>query len=101
MLAANHQIEHRDHNEGIMGRTDGSEGVCNPMGRGTISTKQMPLSSQGLNPLRKDYTCRNIWLSCICSREWPYLASVGGEVFDPVKALCPILGECQGSEVRW
>jgi hypothetical protein len=36
--------------------------------------------------------------SHICSRGWPYLASMGGEVLGPVKARCPSLGECQGSE---
>jgi hypothetical protein len=37
--------------------------------------------------------------SCICSRGWPYLASVGGEALGPVKSQCPSVGKCQGSEV--
>jgi hypothetical protein len=35
----------------------------------------------------------------IDSREWPSWSSMGGEVFGPVKALCPSRGKCQGEEV--
>jgi hypothetical protein len=42
MFAANHGTEHRDPNGGIRGRTEGVEGVCNPIGRTTISTNQTP-----------------------------------------------------------
>jgi hypothetical protein len=38
MLAANHQTEHRDPNGGVRGKTEKAEGVCNPIGRTTIST---------------------------------------------------------------
>jgi hypothetical protein len=38
MLAANHQKEHGDHIGGVMGRTEGAEGIFNPIGRTTIST---------------------------------------------------------------
>jgi len=38
MLAANHQIEHWDPNGGVRGRSEGTEGVYNPIG--TISTNQ-------------------------------------------------------------
>jgi hypothetical protein len=34
----------------------------------------------------------------ICSRGWPSLSSVGGEVLSPVKAPSPSVGECQGQE---
>ena len=37
--------------------------------------------------------------SCICSRSQHCLASKGGEAFCPVKALCPSVGECPGTEV--
>jgi hypothetical protein len=37
--------------------------------------------------------------SCICSRGWPNPSSVGGEVFGPVKGLCPSIGEYQGQEL--
>jgi len=40
-----------DPNGGIRERTEGAEGVCNPIGR-TISTNQIPQSSQGLNHQR-------------------------------------------------
>jgi len=39
MLAANHWIENRVPNGGVRGRTEGAEGVCNPIER-TISTNQ-------------------------------------------------------------
>jgi hypothetical protein len=38
MLTANHWTEHRDPNGGVRERTEGAEGVCNPIGRTTIST---------------------------------------------------------------
>jgi hypothetical protein len=37
--------------------------------------------------------------SCICSTEWPYLASMGEDVIGPVKARCSSVGEYQGGEV--
>jgi hypothetical protein len=40
MLAANNWTEHRDPSGGIRGKTEGAEGVCNPIGRTTISTNQ-------------------------------------------------------------
>jgi hypothetical protein len=33
-------------NGGIRERSEGAEGVCNPIGRKTISTNQIPQSSQ-------------------------------------------------------
>ena len=49
MLSANHQTEHRDSNGGAREKNKAVEGVCNPIGRTTISTKQMLQSSQELN----------------------------------------------------
>jgi hypothetical protein len=49
MLAAKHRTENRDPNEGVGERTEGTEGVLNPIGRTTVSTNQTPQSSQGLN----------------------------------------------------
>ena len=37
--------------------------------------------------------------SSIYSRGWPCLPSMGGEAFCPVKALYPIVGECQDQEL--
>jgi hypothetical protein len=42
MLAANHRTENGDPNEEARGRTEGVEGVCNPIGTTTISNNQCP-----------------------------------------------------------
>jgi hypothetical protein len=49
MFAGNHCTECGLPNEGVRERTEGAEGVCNPIGRTTIPTNQTPQSSQGLN----------------------------------------------------
>jgi hypothetical protein len=36
MLAAKHQTEHGVPKGGVMGRTKGAQGVCNPIGRSTM-----------------------------------------------------------------
>jgi hypothetical protein len=41
MLTANHQTEYGVPNGGVRGRNEGAEGVCNPIGRKTISTNQI------------------------------------------------------------
>jgi hypothetical protein len=49
----------------IWERTEGVEGVCNPIGRTTISTNQTPLhvpELQGTKPPTKEYTWRDPWL---------------------------------------
>ena len=48
MLAANHWTEHEDPNERVREWTEGVEGICNPINRTTISTKQTPQCYQGL-----------------------------------------------------
>jgi len=40
MLAANQRTEHGESNGGIRGRTEGADGICNPIGRTTLSTNQ-------------------------------------------------------------
>jgi hypothetical protein len=50
----NYWTVHRVPNGGVVERTEGAEGVCNPIGRTTISANQTPSShppqsSQGLN----------------------------------------------------
>jgi hypothetical protein len=42
MYIAKHWTEGRDPNEKARARTVGAEGVCNPIGRTTISVKQTP-----------------------------------------------------------
>jgi hypothetical protein len=81
-------------------RTEGAEGVCNPIGRPTILTNQTPQSSQGLNYQPKNTHGGTNGSSCICSRGWPCQASMGGEALGPVKAQCHSVGECQGGETR-
>jgi hypothetical protein len=51
--------------EEFRGRAEGAEGVCNPIGKTTVSTNQTlspQPSSQGLNPQPKMYAWRDIWL---------------------------------------
>jgi hypothetical protein len=55
MLIVDHQIEQRDPNGRIRGRTEGAEGVCNPIGR-TISTNQTPSELPRTKPPTKEYT---------------------------------------------
>jgi hypothetical protein len=49
MLAAKHWTEHGDPNGRVRGRTEGAEGVCNTIGRTTVSTNQTPQSSLRIN----------------------------------------------------
>jgi hypothetical protein len=59
MLTANHWTEHGVPNRGVRERTEGVEGVCNPIGRTTVSTNQTPSPSRapGPKPSTKEYTC--------------------------------------------
>jgi hypothetical protein len=104
MLSVNHWTEHRVPNGGVRERTEGAEGVYNPIGRTTISANQTPQSSQGLNHQPKITHGDSYGSSCICSRGWPCWASMGGEALDPVKARFPSVEVYQGREVavgRW
>jgi hypothetical protein len=91
MLAANHRTEHGNPN-GELGEGVKAEEDCNHIGRATISNNQSLLPPPGpelpgTNPPTKEYTWKDP--SCICSRELPYLVSMGGvdlgsvEVPDP------------------
>jgi hypothetical protein len=84
---------------GVRERTEGAEGVCNPIGRRTISTKLTPQSSQGLNYQPKSTHGGTHGFSCKCSRGLHFLTSIGGEALGPVKALFPSVGGCKGGEV--
>jgi hypothetical protein len=86
MFAANHPTEPKDFNGGFRERTEGTEGVCNPIGRTTISTNHMPQSSQGLKHQPKSTQGGTHGSSYICSGGWPYLASMGGKALGPAKA---------------
>jgi hypothetical protein len=65
MLAANHRNENRDPNRGVKGRTEGAEGIFNPIGRTTTSTNQNPTPTPeipGTKPPTTEYTWRDPWL---------------------------------------
>lgn len=49
-----------------------------------------PQSFKGLNHQHTKSIHSSI---CKCSRRLPYLALVGGEALDPVKAQCPSIGK--------
>jgi hypothetical protein len=83
-------------NEGVRERTEGAEGVCNTIGRTTISINQ---SSQGLKHQSRSTHGGTHGSSHICSRGWPYRASTGKEAFGPVMVGCPIVGGCLGGVV--
>jgi hypothetical protein len=91
---AKHWTEHGDPNREVRARTVGAEGVCNPIGRATISTSQTSQSSQELNHHPKSTHGGMHGSSWICSRGLPYWASLGGESHGPVKTQQPRLGEC-------
>jgi hypothetical protein len=97
MLTAIHWTDRRVPNGRARERTEGAEGVCNPIER-TISTNQTPQSSQGLNHQLKSIHGGTHGSSHICSRRGPCQASVEGKALGPVKAPCPSVGECQGKE---
>jgi hypothetical protein len=60
MLATKHWNEHRNPNGRVRKRSERTELLCNPIGRTTISTNQIPQSFQGLNH-DPEYTQRNPW----------------------------------------
>jgi hypothetical protein len=69
MLTANHWTECRDPNGEVRARTEGVEGVCNPIGRTTISTNQTPPPKlPWTKPLTKEYTGGTHGSCWICSR---------------------------------
>jgi len=62
MLAANRWTEHGDPNGGVRERTEGAEGVCNPIGGTTTLTNQTPPELPGTKPPTNEYTWRDPWL---------------------------------------
>jgi hypothetical protein len=54
-----------------------------------------PWSSQGLNHQPKNTNGGTHGSSCICSRRWPFLASMGRETLGPVEAQCPRVGDAR------
>jgi hypothetical protein len=87
MHAAKQRTEHGDPNGEVRARSEGTEGICNPIGRTAISTNQPPLKLPGAKPPTKEYTWGEpMASSCIWSRGWPYWASMGGKPLGPVEA---------------
>jgi hypothetical protein len=69
--------------------------VCNPIGRTTISINRTLPEFPGPKPPTKEPHI---------GRGWPCWALTREETLGPVKAQCPIVGECQGGKVgvsRW
>jgi hypothetical protein len=80
-------------NGGARKRTEGAEGVCNPIERMIISTNQTlsspsprPQSSQRLNHQPRIIHGVTHGSSRICNRGWPCWLSMGGKAPGPVKA---------------
>jgi hypothetical protein len=86
MYRAKHWTEHGDPNEKVRARTVGGEGICNLIGRTTISTDQTPTKLSGTKPPTKKYTGGTHGSSWICSRGLPYLASLGKGPLGSVEA---------------
>jgi len=89
MLAVNHLAENRVPNGELRERIEGAEGVYSHI-RTTVRNTQ---SSQGLNHHPKSTHGQTHGYSCICRREWPSWAQMGGEALGLVKALCPSIEE--------
>jgi hypothetical protein len=98
MLTANHQTEHVDHNGGVRRRTEEAEGVCNPIGRTTLSMNQTPpppRSSQRLKHQPMNTHQGTHGSSSLCSRGWPCLAPMGQEeALVPMENWCLNVEEC-------
>jgi len=86
MLAVSYLIEQGDRDGGVRERSEEGEGVCNPIGRTTISTNQTTQSSQGQNHQPKSTHRGSHGSSCIYSRGWPCLASNVSEALSSMKA---------------
>jgi len=78
------------------------EGICNSIGRITISTSQTsPSELPGMKTPPKSIYGGTHGSSCICNRGWHCLKSIGREAVGPVKAPFHNVGECQGSVQNW
>jgi hypothetical protein len=98
ILTTIHWTEHSVPNIRAKNRTQGAEGVCNPI-RGTkIWTSQYPQSSQRLNHQPKSTQGGTHGSSHIYSRGWPCGTSMKGEALGFVKAQCPSVQEFQDRE---
>jgi len=101
MIAPNHRTEHRGPNGGVRERTEGAEVAYISIGRTTISTNQIFQSSQGLKHKPKSTHGGTHGFSCICSRRWHCLASVGEEALGPVKLISTVYGNARVLRWEW
>jgi hypothetical protein len=85
MLTPNHQTENGDPKGQVRRKTEGAERVCSPIGRKTVSTNQTPYSFQGINYQPRSTNGGTHGSSCLCSRGWPFRASVEAEALDPIE----------------
>jgi hypothetical protein len=65
MYEYKHWTERGHPNGEVKARTVGTEGVYKPVGRTTISTNQIPQSSQGLNHQPKSIDVGKLWLMLV------------------------------------
>jgi hypothetical protein len=89
MLAGNHWTDHRVPKKGVKERTEGVEGLCNPIRRTAISTKKTsPLPEfSGIKHSTKEYTWLQVHmhqrtvLYCISGRRgtWNYDDSIDAQ----------------------
>jgi hypothetical protein len=66
----------------------------------TVSTGQIPRSSQELDHQPKNTHEATHGAGHICARRWPCWTSVGGEVLGPEGVQCPSAGGCQGRRIE-
>jgi hypothetical protein len=60
MLAAKHQTELRDPNGGVRGRTEGAEGICNPIEKNNNINQSEPPELPGTKPPTRVYMERTM-----------------------------------------
>jgi hypothetical protein len=71
---------------GIISRkTEGAEGDGKPIGVSTESTSPDPSELLETKRLMRDYTWASPWPLTHTSRGWPCLATVGEDVYNPVR----------------
>jgi hypothetical protein len=81
--------------------TVGTEGICIPIGRTTVSNNQNLQNSQGLNHQANSIHEGTHSSSWICSRRLPYLASLGGSLLFLMRLKDPGLGDALALRQEW
>ena len=81
---------------GAGGRNGGAEGDCNPIGRRMLAG-QSTHCSQKLDQEPRTVQTGSYGFSCIYSRGWPCLTSMGGEALGHVVTWCHSRGGCWNS----